>query len=347
MHNPATSEMWQAAFENNFSGMAQGNDKIGQKGTNSIFVMTNNKIAPIPINQTITYARMVVNFFTQKADPHCIRITAVGNLINYLGELSTCTADLTTLKLMWNSVLSTEGAKYMCLDIKNFYLIAPLDRFKYMKMPLVLFPDWIKKQYNMDKYAYNGFVYLEMRRAIWGLPQAGILANKLLRQRLLRHGYYECNNTPGLWKHQTRPIAFNLVVDNFGVKYVSKEHVDHLIQCIKETYELTKDWTGNLYCGIKLNWDYTVRMLNILMPGYIKKLLQKYKHRIPPKPQYCPYSPPPQTIRGESTGSNSGRYFPQIITQQHQRDSANNREHIILLMSHRHHRPDGLKLHCN
>jgi hypothetical protein len=89
-----------------------------------------------------------------------------------------------------------------------------------------------------------------MRCAVWGLPQAGILAHKFLHQCLLPHGYYKCNNTPSLWKHETRPIAFTLVVDNFGVKYVGKEHADHLIQCIKETYELTEDWTGDLYCGI-------------------------------------------------------------------------------------------------
>ncbi len=53
-------------------------------------------------------------------DPHQIRITAGGNLINYPGKLSTCMADLTTSKLMWNSVLSTLGAKYMCLDIIFF-----------------------------------------------------------------------------------------------------------------------------------------------------------------------------------------------------------------------------------
>jgi hypothetical protein len=178
--------------------MAQGNNKTGQKGTNSIFVITHDKITRIPKNQTVTYAQVVVNFCPQKVDPHCIRITAGGKLINYLGDLSTRTADHTTLKLMWNSVLSTEGAKYMCLDIKNFYLTAPLDRFKYMKMPLVLFLDWIKTQYNLEKYAYNGFVYLEMRGAVWGLLQVGILANKLLWQRPLPHGYYECNNTPGL-----------------------------------------------------------------------------------------------------------------------------------------------------
>ena len=58
-------------------------------------------------------------------DPHHIRITAGGNLINYPGKLTSRTADLTTSKLMWNGVLSTKGAKYMCLDIKNCYLTAP------------------------------------------------------------------------------------------------------------------------------------------------------------------------------------------------------------------------------
>jgi hypothetical protein len=132
-----------------------------------------------------------------------------------------------------------------------------------------------------------------MWQAVWDLSKAGILANKLLRCRLLPHGYYKCNNTSGLWKHKTCPIAFTLVVDNFGVKYVGKKHTDHLIQCITETYELTEDWTGDLYCVIRLNWDYNVRTLDISMPGYNKKILQKYKHHVPPKPQHCPYSPSP------------------------------------------------------
>jgi hypothetical protein len=140
MHNPDTLEVWQTAFGKDFGGMAQGDNKTGQKGTNSIFVVTHDEIQTIPKNQTVTYARVVVDFRPQKADPHCIRITAGGNLINCPGELLTRTADLTTSKIMWNSILSTAGAKYMCLDIKNFYLMAPLDQFEYMKMPIALFP---------------------------------------------------------------------------------------------------------------------------------------------------------------------------------------------------------------
>jgi hypothetical protein len=133
-----------------------------------------------------------------------------------------------------------------------------------------------------------------MRRVVWGLPQAGILANKLLRKRLLPHGYYECTHTPGLWRHLTRPISFTLVVDDFGVKYVGKEHINHLIEYLQENYELTKDWTGNLYCRIKQLWDYTTRTLDISIPGYIKKLLHKYKHKMAKKPQHCPYTPAPK-----------------------------------------------------
>jgi hypothetical protein len=82
-----------------------------------------------------------------------------------------------------------------------------------------------------------------------------------------------------------------LVVDDFGVKYVSQDDIDHLIASIKETYTLTKDWTGDLYCGIKLEWDYKNQTVDISMPGYIKKKLQEYEHVRPSKPQNCPYSP--------------------------------------------------------
>ena len=59
---------------------------------------------------------------------------------------------------------------------------------------------------------------------------------------------------------------------------MGREQVDHLIKCIYEKYELTEDWSCNLYCGIKLHWDYIARTVDISMPGYIKKQLLKYKH---------------------------------------------------------------------
>jgi hypothetical protein len=91
-------------------------------------------------------------------------------------------------------------------------------------------------------------------------------------------GYYKHVKTPGGWYHKTRPISLTLIVDNFGVKYVGQEDINHLIGAIKSTYTLTKDWTGNLYCSIALDWDYKNRTVNILMPGYISKKLLEYNH---------------------------------------------------------------------
>ena len=111
-------------------------------------------------------------------------------ITDYPGEVTTRTADLTTSKILWNSVLSTEGAKFMTIDIKNFFPTAPLDRYEYMKMPIKVFPQHTIDQYDMINKAKNGFVYLEIRRAIYGLPMAGALANKLLKERLAPAGYY-------------------------------------------------------------------------------------------------------------------------------------------------------------
>jgi hypothetical protein len=141
MHDKATAEVWQTAFGKDFGGMAQGDNKTGQKGTNSIFVMTWDEIdAAKAVGHTWTYARVVVDYRPQKEDPNQIRIAVGGNLITYKGDTSTQTADLTTSKLLWNSVLSTKGAKYMCLDLKFFYLRAALHYFEYMKIPLALYP---------------------------------------------------------------------------------------------------------------------------------------------------------------------------------------------------------------
>ena len=130
MHDPATAETWQTAFGKDFGGMAQGDNKTGQKGTNAMFVMTHKEIAhAYNEKKFFTFANPVVDYRPQKDDPNRIRITAMGNLINYEGELSVRTADINTAKLHRNSVVSTPNAKYMCLDIKNFYLTAALEYY--------------------------------------------------------------------------------------------------------------------------------------------------------------------------------------------------------------------------
>ena len=157
-----TSKRWSRGFAKGFGGLAQGDNLTGKRGSNTVFVMTHNKIAKIPRPKTVTYARVVPDYRPQKEDPYRIRITAGGNLIKTTMELTTRTADLTTAKIIWNSTISTPGAKCAYLDIKNFYLGTRMKDYEYMKIFLKIFPEHVIKQYNLLEHAKGGYVYLEI-----------------------------------------------------------------------------------------------------------------------------------------------------------------------------------------
>ena len=126
---------------------------------------------------------------------------------------------------------------------------------------------------------------------MYGLPQAGRIANDKLVPILEQAGYIQSDHIPGLFKHKTRPIAFCLVVDDFGVKYVGEEHANHLIDTLKQAgYQITTDWEGTQFCGIRLTWDYENRTVDLDMPGYVEKALQRFEHPQPSKPQDSPHA---------------------------------------------------------
>jgi hypothetical protein len=137
-------------------------------------------------------------------------------------------ADITTFNIIINITLSTEDAAMMMMEIKNYYLGTPLPRFEYIKMLFSRFPEDIIQKYNLNALAVDGWVYIETRKGICGLRQAGILANQLLQTWLAPFGYYPARHTHGLWLHKTRPNLLTLVVDYFAVKYVDKQHAEHL-----------------------------------------------------------------------------------------------------------------------
>jgi hypothetical protein len=134
----------------------------------------------------------------------------------------------------------------MMMDIKNYYLDTPLPRFEYMKMPLSYFPEEIAQKYNLNALAIDGWVYIEIRKGMYGLKQAGLLTNQFLQARLAQFGYYPACHTPRLWLHKTRPISFTLAVDDFAVKYVGKQHAEHLRNALLKTYELMTDLTATV-----------------------------------------------------------------------------------------------------
>jgi hypothetical protein len=220
-------------------------------------------------------------------------MTVFGDRIEYPGEVATKTADLTVTEAILNSVCSTKAALYMNMDIKNYYLGTPLEIYEYVRIPVSMVPGIIMDEYNLHALIHNGHLYVEVRKGMYGFPQSGLLANVLLSKRLAKHGYIPVPHTHGLWTHKWRPITFSLVVDDFEIMYVGREHDEHLTTELDEKYEISTEWEGSLYCGIKLTWDYTSRTMDRSMPGYIIAILHIFKHPHTPPPHQAPYKMQP------------------------------------------------------
>ena len=285
MKKPDLRKLWQRSLTNELGCLAQGIQDI--KGTNTIYFIPKSDI-PHDRRKEITYGRIVVAYKPDKLEKQRTRLTVGGDRLKCLIDPGTPTADVPTIKLLWNSTLSTPGAKYMTMDISNFYLGTPMERPEYMRMPLKIIPQEIIDHYNLEKIATDGWVYQKIVRGMYGLPIAGKIANDLLTKRISIAGYHPCQFTPGLWKHVWRPITFTLVVDDFGVKFVGKHHAQHLQETLKEHYDITVDWTGEKYVGISLKWDYNKRTLDISMPGYVNEARKRFGHKDPKQPVYGP-----------------------------------------------------------
>ena len=167
-----------------------------------------------------------------------------------------------------------------------------MDEPEYVRIKFKDIPQEFADEYNLKEYVHNGWVYFEIVKGCYGLPQAGRLANDLLRERLAKEGYYEAE-TPGLWKHASRPIQFVLVVDDFFVEYVGREHAEHLANVLKKYHTISEDWTAKKFVGIDLEWNYAKkhadRTCRLSMKNYINELLFKLGHPNPKRPQKSPH----------------------------------------------------------
>ena len=177
----------------------------------------------------------------------------------------------------------------MFIALKDFYLGTPMDRYQYMRVPRWMWPPEIIEQYSHEPLFTNDFVCVEIRRGMYGLPQAGRLAKDLLVANLAKHGYEPCLLTHGLWRHTTRPTIFSLVVDDFGVRYSTQADAEHLITALREDYQISLDWAGERYCGLTLKWDYEARTCDMSMPGYIDRALQRFSHHPIHRPEHSPH----------------------------------------------------------
>ena len=111
----------------------------------------------------------------------------------------------------------------------------------------------------------DGYVDVDVREEMHGLPQANTLAQELLCKHFGIHGYAQSRVLKRLWTNEWHPIQIMLVVNDFAVKYVGKEHAENLMSALR-------------FMGLALDWDYKQGEVHLYVPLYIEKELVQFQH---------------------------------------------------------------------
>ena len=136
-----------------------------------------------------------------------------GDKLSYDEDLGSLAASLLETKLIINSVISdaAKGARFMGLDLKDFFLATLMTHPEYMRIHCKHFPEDIVKQYKIDDLVNkDDYVYVKIKKGMYSLKQAAILAYENLVWNLSKHGYKPVPHSLGIWTHESRPISFCL-----------------------------------------------------------------------------------------------------------------------------------------
>jgi len=144
------------------------------------------------------------------------------------------------------------------------------------------------------KLGDEGSFMVRITGTIYGLPQAGFLAQEQLFAHLAAHGFHQAPNTPCLFRHDTRNIMFTLVVDDFGVKYSNLVDFEFLADILRKRYTMTTTSQATQYLGMTISRNRLLRTITLSMPAYVSRALKRFNVSPPSRPVHNPmvYLPP-------------------------------------------------------
>ena len=236
-NHPKHDKIWIRSFINKmghlYQGVGIGPNGSGQRieGMDTFFAINYEKISNDRRNE-IPYTSVVCTVWPKKVYNNRTRITIGGNQNCYPDDVVTTTTYLEIVKLVVNSVISRRGACYAKFGIKNFYPGNLLNRPEYFKIQISGIPQNFIDKYYLETSTQDGWVYLEIYKEVYGLPQVRILANNLLRKRFGRARYYEAATTPNFSLNKWRPIQFYLIVNDFSIEYVEECYAKHFLSAM-------------------------------------------------------------------------------------------------------------------
>jgi hypothetical protein len=155
---------WLYSTANEFGRLTKGVAPHMPSGSKTMRYIYHHQFPP---GRHATYARFVTTERPHKAETKRVCLTLGGNLIHYPDKVSTPTADLSTVKLLLKSVISTPGARFATFDLKYFYLGTPMMRKEYMRIPLTPIPQTIIDQYALLAKTQRLRSRRDQQRYVW------------------------------------------------------------------------------------------------------------------------------------------------------------------------------------
>ena len=171
--------------------------------------------------------------------------------MTYDSDSGSPATDLLEMKLLLNSVISDSNisARFCSMHLKDIFLHTPMHSPELMKLAVKYFLHDIIENYNLNDSVHNGYIFIKIKRGMYGLKQASVLAYQYLSKLLTDGEYTQILGSLGMWKHETRKTLFCLCVGDFGMTYFSQEDVQHLHDTIATEFTCKIDWKGG-----KLPW---------------------------------------------------------------------------------------------
>ena len=230
----------------------------------------------LPQGRTATYANPVGRIKSVNGQrTFRIRLTYGGDRSDFDGNRTSYTVEYTTAKCLLNAVV-TENAEHITLDLEDFYLFTDLERPEYMRMPIAFIPMSLRVELGMDHLPDSSSILWEVNKGLYGMPQAGLLAQQELNKLLAANDYIASPTTAGLYTHRTRKIQFVVWVDDFLIKFKrgDRKDINHLLDVLSTKYKYKVDWSGRTYLGMTILHQHRQRKLTISMPGFVDRLLR-------------------------------------------------------------------------
>ena len=203
--NGPMKQTWQTALTNELGRLAQGINDV--KG-NDVVDFIDYK--DVPQNKIVTYANMVCDIRPLKTEKYRVRLTVGGDRLQYPDDTASPAATLLETKLLLNSTISqsAQNARFMTIDIKDFFLQTIMENSEYMKIHAKYFLDDIRQKYNIEEKIHNNYVYCKIKRGMYGLKQAARLAYDSLKEHLGKYGYFPDKLAQNIWYHRTKRLNF-------------------------------------------------------------------------------------------------------------------------------------------